>query len=318
MHYGILDIGSNSVTLVIYKKKKNKLAAIFNEKRDIVLIDHLKDGALSQEGCHQLLDTLDQFNNIAKVFRVDKFLPFATTVLSCAANCEDVLLQIHQELGLNIEIINGKDEAYYDYVGVEASGFVSGKSGYILDIDSCSSIIVNFQRGDFQESVNLPFGSLSLTRQFFQQELPSQQKLQDILLFVKQQIEESHIEIQGKKTLLIGVGSSARMLSRIDRNQKCLKDLSHAYELSFKEVENIYNLVLDNPMQAQDSFFKVCINRTPTILPGIVAFYQMSNFLKADKIIISRFGVREGYLITKLLRTGDGEKCMMMPPDTVL
>jgi exopolyphosphatase/guanosine-5'-triphosphate,3'-diphosphate pyrophosphatase len=316
MYYGILDIGSNSVRLVIYDKKKNKISAIFNEKRSVGQADELQRGFLSEEGCQLLVDTIDQFCNIAQVFRVDHLLPFATAYWLEVENHVQVMERIKKQLGLAVDIMNAKDEARYEYVGVEASGFLTVKSSSILDISSLSSRIINCHKREYQESITLPFGSLSLSNQFVRQIPPTKEELEAICAFVRLRMMESHVQPLEKKNVLVGVGSTARMIARIDRVRKGVQDPSHTYHLTPKALGDIYDSAMNNPPQAQQQFGRVSSSRTRMILPGIMAFYHMSSFLQPKKIIISRFGVREGYLISKLEQEY-GERFQMVPPEVL-
>ncbi|MGI6360961.1 MAG: hypothetical protein ACOX05_01475 [Bacillota bacterium] len=320
MHYGIVDIGSNNVRLVIFNKKRHKVTAIFNETRAVGLIDALKEGKLSAQGRENLLEILDQYYNLAKVFKVKELGIFGTAPLRAAQNCDQLVKEVYENLGLSIDVLGSEREAYYAYLGVKKAGlidgnlltsaFLPGKNACIVDVGGGSSQIVKISKGKYAKSLILPLGSLSMRSKFIDSLLPRKENLQDLDAYVQEQLEKEFPAVFDPYKIFVGVGGTARILSRLDRHNKQKKAPTHGYEMSFGDLEKIYQATLADPEKVNNTISKICLTRVLTAVPGIILFYQIAKKLEIDNIVISRFGVREGYLYQHLLTEEEQEKCL--------
>ena len=160
MHYIVVDIGSNTVRLVVYELLENRLIPVFNQKEFLGLLNYIKKGQLTQEGMERLSSILHQFSMIGKVFQVEKEYYFATEALRGISNLQEVLDFIQQNNQVDIQIIPGKQEAYYEYLGLIYS-LKKHPPGLLMGVGGGSTQITVFEGPhDFLCSESISIGSL--------------------------------------------------------------------------------------------------------------------------------------------------------------
>ena len=168
MIYAVIDIGSNTVRLSVYKVVGQKVSNLFNEKERASLRSFVKDGVVSEKGIQRLIDVLRMFKNVVDNFEdIDEVHPFATATIRDAANRVEILSRVKEELDLDIEILSGEDEAKLAFIGASSSIEVS--RGILTDIGGGSSEIVIIDQNKVIKSTSLSIGSLSAFNDYVDQ-----------------------------------------------------------------------------------------------------------------------------------------------------
>src|SRR5262245_44900292 len=159
-HYAIVDIGSNSVRLVVYDQLGRAPFPRFNEKSLCRLGDGLAEtGALAAEGFRRTVEATRRFRAIAEVMGVCRIDALATEATRRASNGSRLVATIAKEAGLKVRILSGREEAYYAALGV-ISGFYRPR-GLVGDFGG-GSLEIAEARDDCvgERSVSMPIGSL--------------------------------------------------------------------------------------------------------------------------------------------------------------
>ena len=143
MHlYCVIDIGSNTIRLVIYTLEDGQLRQALNSKATAGLAGFVEDGALSEEGIERMLGVLRRFHGVLSLLPDCKVYPFATASLRGLSNTQDILERVERETGFKIDVITGREEAILDYRG--AVGRMQERSGVLVDIGGGSTELVFF------------------------------------------------------------------------------------------------------------------------------------------------------------------------------
>jgi exopolyphosphatase/guanosine-5'-triphosphate,3'-diphosphate pyrophosphatase len=158
--YAIVDIGSNSVRLVVYDQLGRAPFPRFNEKSLCRLGDGLAEtGALAAEGFRRTVEATRRFRAIAEVMGVCRIDVLATEATRRASNGSRLVAAIAKEAGLKVCILSGREEAYYAALGV-VSGFYRPR-GLVGDFGGGSLEIAEARDDRVGErSVSMPIGSL--------------------------------------------------------------------------------------------------------------------------------------------------------------
>ncbi|WP_054635461.1 hypothetical protein [Thalassobacillus sp. C254] len=163
---GVLDIGSNSIRLVIHKiDDQKRYRQLHNLKQVARLSSHIDlDGRLTPEGFEVLKSALIQFEEIIQHHHVTKVKVAATAAIRNAVNQQDILDFIHKETSLYVRVLSGKEEAYYGYLAVVNS--TSLREGITVDIGGGSTEVTYFHHRRLIYSHSFPFGALTLKNNF--------------------------------------------------------------------------------------------------------------------------------------------------------
>lgn len=145
MRHAIVDIGSNTIRLIIFdiNENKNNFKKVLNKKYTAGLITYVHDGELSGKGIKKLIKTLSSIKNIVIELNVDTFSPFATASLRNLENTEEVLEEVKKDLDIDIDVLEQVEEAFLGNVGIRSE--IKVDSGISVDIGGASTEVVYFE-----------------------------------------------------------------------------------------------------------------------------------------------------------------------------
>ena len=144
--YSVIDIGSNTIRLVVYRVDSEGITAILNNKYTAGLAAYIgKDGALSDEGIERLVDVMGKFRDAVELLPGCEVFPFATASLRNVTNREEILRRVKEATGFDIRVLSGYEEAMLDYHGAVRS--MPGEEGLLVDVGGGSTELVFFKGG---------------------------------------------------------------------------------------------------------------------------------------------------------------------------
>ncbi|WP_296114927.1 rod shape-determining protein [uncultured Anaerococcus sp.] len=299
MIYAIMDIGSNTVRLSVYKEKDGEAVNLFSEKEQVSLKSYVKDGRLSKKGIKRLYRTLSKFKAVVDNFGdIDGVYPFATATVRDVANRSDILSLMKNDLDLDIEILSGEEEAKLAFVGAAVSSEI--KEGVLCDIGGGSTEVVLIDQGKVIKSQSLSIGSLSAFNDYVDglfADKSSKKKIEKRLieLFDNQSMYREDFKV------LSAVGGTARAALKVYREYYDLEDNIRSMKADdFNQM--VKDLVKKSDTKKMRLILDVKPDRIHTLLPGMLIMNQICKFFSVKTINVSQTGVREGYVYSKLLR----------------
>ena len=298
MIYAVIDIGSNTVRLSVYKVVGQKVRNLFNEKEQASLRSFVKDGVVSEKGIQRLIDVLRMFKSVVDNFEdIDEVHPFATATIRDAANRVEILSRVKEELGLDIEILSGEDEAKLAFIGASSSVEVS--RGILTDIGGGSSEIVIIDQNKVIKSTSLSIGSLSAFNDYVDQLFMTTAEKKSIDADMKKMFEDKKF-YREKHDLLCAVGGSARASLKF-YNEYYKLDSYNTIMKKDKFNSMLKEIIEEEPREILDSILEVKPDRIHTLLPGMAILNRVAKYFYCSEISVSQTGVREGYVYSKLL-----------------
>ena len=157
----VVDIGSNSVRLVVYDGLRRAPTPIFNEKLLCGLGRGVATtGKLNEEGMVRALSALKRFRALARQIGAREVYAVATAAAREAKNGGAFIDQAEKALGAHIDLLSGKEEARFSAMGVMAG--ISNADGLVGDLGGGSLELVDIGGGKIREGVTLPLGPLRL------------------------------------------------------------------------------------------------------------------------------------------------------------
>lgn len=293
-HYGIIDIGSNSIRLVIYSNgPTGRLHEIENVKAVARLKNDLDNkNRLSDNGIKKLIQILQSFRAVVETYELSKFHCVATATVREARNQEEMMMRVYEKLGWEIQILSEKEEAYYGYLAVIHS--MSITEGITIDIGGGSTEVTYFKDRKLKASHSFPFGALTL-QSFFHKIEPRRIQLKKLNTYLKNQFETIDW-LKNKFVPLIAIGGSARNLVEIHQNKSDypLAGL-HQYAMTEKDLKDVcYFLAKLNKTELEkvDGLSK---DRADTIFPASLVFLSLYQTVASSQFILSRKGLRDGF-----------------------
>lgn len=289
MLYSIIDIGSNTVKSAVYTVDGNNIKNVGFFTKQLGLIARIKDGILLPDAIKELCGTINEYKS-----KVDSTVYcFATESLRRIDNLEEVMYKIKIECETETELISSKDEAILSFNGFLATS-PDAESGIMVDMGGGSTEILKFNKRTPLELNSFRFGCLSLRRDYVKGRFPTKVEQQDIRTEVDCELR-SFPWIKDSETLCLvgGTGSSIGKLA-IELGYTTLPEFSSD---TFMELFDYLWDIDDHKIALLEKYIPA---RVETILPGMCAYRRIIETVNAKKVYISKGGIRDGFLYSKL------------------
>ena len=296
----IIDIGSNSARLVIFEVTSTYGFHLICEQKSKVRIGegaYEKQGHLQPIGIKRAFLTLKSFLYTINKYQTKTIKCVATSALRDAPNAKEFTSWIKEALNLDIEVIDGKKEAYYG--ALSAVNLLPIKEAITIDIGGGSSDMALVKDKKIVDTYSLDIGTVRLKELFFDKYdvLTANKKAS---LYISKELKK--LPKTFVNTLAIGIGGTARTLSKgiMKKNDYPLEKL-HAFSYILKE-NNHYLKQISLAQSSELSEFKLKKNRYDTIREGSLIFCEIVKHIKAKEVMTSSTGVREGVFLDKFLK----------------
>ncbi|MEA5453785.1 Ppx/GppA family phosphatase [Sinomonas sp. JGH33] len=219
MRLGVLDIGSNTVHLLLVDAHPGAQPVAFaSHKRPLSLVKHLdEDGSISETGQRELIDFVLEAWDFAGRHDAEDLLAFCTSAIREATNGESVIERIHREANVTLQELTGREEAAMTFFAVRRWYGWGRERILSLDIGggSFEMAMGNDSLPDIAESV--PLGAQRLTRDWLPEDPPSAKSIKELRRYIRSTLKPvvRSFENLGRPTLVTGTSKTFRSLARI-------------------------------------------------------------------------------------------------------
>jgi exopolyphosphatase/guanosine-5'-triphosphate,3'-diphosphate pyrophosphatase len=285
----IVDIGSNSVRLVVYERLSRSATPLFNEK-ELCGLDRgmATKGRLDAQAMADALIAIRRFVALARQMHVTDFYVIATAAPREAANGPDFIAAVEAATGVKVDVLSGKDEARLSALGV-ISGF-RDPNGVVGDLGGGSLELVDIQGGAPGTGESFPLGGLRL-------EEASEKSLKKAEKIVAEALAGSRALGAGEKRPFHAIGGTWRSLARLHMRQAGYPlHVMHHYVMRPDEAADFCRMVSRRDIDGLDSIEVVSRARRPLLPYGAIVLEQVIRAMRPSSIVISALGVREGLL----------------------
>jgi exopolyphosphatase / guanosine-5'-triphosphate,3'-diphosphate pyrophosphatase len=303
----IVDIGSNTIRLVIYQHfKDGRYKEVENVKAVARLRNYLTDEEkLSAEGIEKLLQVLKGIKEILAFHQIGSVRCVATATIRQSVNKEEVLFKVKEESGLDIEILSEEQEAFYGYLAVVSTTPV--ETGITVDIGGGSTEVTYFKNRKLLESHSYPFGVVSLKQKFIKGDSITEEERLTLTQFLIEQFSALPW-LKDRKVPIVGIGGSARNIAQVDQQQRDYEIAGvHQYILTGDTLASIRDQLFPLSYKEIEKIEGLSKDRADIILPAAEVFYQLFQFTDASYYMVSRKGLREGLVIEMAKHGGQEE-----------
>ena len=287
---GIIDIGSNSVRLVVYGGTERVPSILYNEKVMAGLGRSLgADGAMDEEAMAMALDALARFRVLSKQMRVKRLRTVATAAVRDATNGPDFLYAA-AKMGLKPALLSGEEEAVGSALGVISA--IPDANGVIADLGGGSLELAGVARGAVGAVSSEPIGVLRVGD-------PPDRAL--VRAKLDHALADGSLVSAAKGRGLYLVGGSFRSIAQLDmRESKHPLPIVHAHQLSRKRLPDLARLAEQWSEDRLKDVGMISSRRAPHLEAATVILEELVDKLQPSTITVSAFGLREGLLYQDL------------------
>lgn len=290
---GIIDIGSNSVRLVVYESLCRAPRPIFNEKSLCALGKGvISSGRLSKGGIEKALAALRRFRILCETMGVLEVHVLATAAARDASNGPEFLSSAAEAIGAPIALLSGGREAE-----LSAFGVISGihkPDGMVGDLGGGSLELIDVKLNQLGKGATFPLGGLALME-------TSEFSPRNALKIAREALQKSKLLEQMNGRTFYAVGGTWRALAKLHMRQRNYPLMvMHNYVIPAEDAADFAGLVERVNTDTLMSIEAVNAARRPLLAYGAVVLEEIIRQAEPKEVVVSTTGVREGLLYEKL------------------
>ncbi|MDI7774562.1 Ppx/GppA phosphatase family protein [Asticcacaulis sp. EMRT-3] len=287
----VIDIGSNSVRLVIYRVEGRSIWPIFNEKVLAGLGRDLKTtGVLHKGGVKESLIALRRFKAILETYNLNGIHAVATAAIREAEDGRDFVAQVLRMTGFSVRILSGAEEAWYSALGVRCGHLDA--HGVVGDLGGSSLELIDLDGHDASAGITLPLGPFALGA-------PKPIDLDKTYPAIREQLTPLKGRFANPK--FHAVGGAWRNLALIwMMKQHYPLQIVQQFELPAREALEISRLIASQSLSSLEKLPGVSKRRLENISYAALVLQGLIEELKFETLCFSAFGLREGLLFESL------------------
>ena len=300
MKIGTIDIGTNSMRLLIADYKNNKIE---NRKKyiNITRIGQGVDdkGYITEEALERNLNALKEFADKCIEEKCEKVYCMGTSALRDSKNGQDFVNRAKELTNIDVKIICGEEESNLGFMGV-LEGAGGDKSNYILVLDigggSTEFIVGNEDGIKFCKSENV--GALRMTEKFITTDPISDEEFSKMSVFIEKTISSTLDKIKGMHvSKLVGIGGAITSLSAMNQQLEVYSmEKVHKSVVTKKDLEKILQNLKKMTLSDKKTIKGLQPKRADIITAGVKILHIVMEKLEIEKIMISEYDNLEGLI----------------------
>ncbi len=301
MRLASIDIGTNSVRLMVVEKRESCLKTLYRGTKITRLGEGVnKKQVLSDSAIERTILVLKEYKEIVEDYGAEKIKVAATSAMRDSKNALVFIGKVKKEVGLNVGILTGKEEAECSFLGATYGYQQDYQSILVIDIGGGSTELILGSPGCLEEIFSLNIGSVRLTEMFVKHDPPLESEIRLIEDYVCSVGKKSFESIGKKKDLFcMGLAGTITTLSAISQRMEIYdSERIHGSKLSFSEIKKILNYLLSKNLTERKNIAGLESGRVDIIIAGAVILKEVMRNLALEEIIVSECDILDGLILS--------------------
>lgn len=304
MRLGVLDVGSNTVHLLVVDAHRGGHPTPMSSEKDMLrLAEHLDDvGALTPAGADALVRAVHAARESAALAGCADLLAFATSALRDATNSAAVLGRVRDETGVALQVLPGEDEARYTFLAVRRwYGWSAGRL-LVLDIGGGSLELAAGRDEHPAVAASLPLGAGRLTREWFGDDPPNRKDLGALHDHLEEQLAPvaRRLRRAGAPELAVGTSKTFRSLARLTGAAPSSAGLRVRRVLTSAGLRQLGAFISRMTSADLAELEGVSPSRAHQLVAGAAVAEAAMRALRVEELEICPWALREGVILRRL------------------
>ncbi|MRG60903.1 Ppx/GppA family phosphatase [Agromyces sp. CFH 90414] len=308
MRLGVLDVGSNTVhLLVVDAHPGGRPIPAASHKSVLRLMRYLEpDGSISDVGVRGIVEAIGTAVAAARADGIDELLPFATSAIREAANGEEVLARITRETGVELRVLSGDDEARLTFLAVRRWYGWSADRILLFDIGGGSLEIAQGLDEDPEIALSVPLGAGRSTIEFLPDDPPTPEQVDRLRAHAREVLADvvRSFPLKPRADHIVGSSKTIRSLARLAGTTSAGPGASERAVLPLKGLDDWTPRLARIPADARPALPGITPDRTFQIVAGAVVLSEAMRAFKVSELEVSPWALREGLILRRLDRLG--------------
>ena len=310
MRLGVLDVGSNTVhLLVVDAHRGGHPTPMSSTKSSLRLAESIDDsGKLTRRGAEKLIATVDEFAKIAASSGCSELMAFATSAVRDARNSDDVLAWVRAETGVELEVLSGVDESRLTFLAVRR--WYGWSAGRITNLDiGGGSLELSTGLDEAPDvALSVPLGAGRLTREWLPDDPPGRRRVAMLRDWLDTELAEAAKAIldAGAPDLAVGTSKTFRSLARLTGAAPSADGPRVKRTLTANGLRQLIAFISRMTTADRAELEGVSAERAPQIVAGALVAEASMRALSLESVDICPWALREGVILRRLDSQADG------------
>jgi exopolyphosphatase/guanosine-5'-triphosphate,3'-diphosphate pyrophosphatase len=289
----IIDLGTNTFNLLIAEVRDNGFQIIHAEKDGVALgMGGIHKKIIAEDALKRAFQTLQHFKETIDHHHVNQVKAFGTSAIRDALNANELVDFIQNQLGIPVDVIDGKKEAELIFSGVARTHDLMN-SGLIMDIGGGSTEFIAFKENEIKDLVSLNIGVSRIFQQFSLSDPLRPEEILEIEAFLEK--ESNGFFNNRKETLLIGASGSFETFYEFIE-EKPFPEMQLAIPLNLEHLRKVLKEMIFSTTQERDNNpWIIPIRKKMAPIAAVKTNWVLSK-LPLEEILVSPFSLKEGAL----------------------
>jgi exopolyphosphatase/guanosine-5'-triphosphate,3'-diphosphate pyrophosphatase len=304
--FAFIDIGTNTILCLIAELRDGGRFRVLDDLAEITRLGGAVDrtGLISLEGEQRSSAVLRRYLDTCKTLGVEEVIAVGTSALRDARNSFEVRQRWRAELGLDVRVIAGDEEAGYSFLAVQKGLSLSGQL-LVIDIGGGSTELIRGNESGVTQALSTNLGSVRLTERFLRSDPVSDEEIADMSGAIDRELDglrEHWLDLRAPSTW-VGIAGTFTTLAAVEKQlTRYSHSMVHGSNLTHPEVQRQVRLFQSKTLAERKTIPGLEPKRADVILAGAFLIDRMMMLFGVRQLIVSDQGVRYGLLYERLGR----------------
>ena len=306
-----LDIGTNSIRLMVARFNSNHSHTILNQQKEVVRLgkNEFAKQVLQPAAIKRAVVVCSRFADMARSYGAEKIIAVATSATREADNQEEFLRRIQKKAGIDVHVISGREEARLIYLGVASAVDLGRKQAIFIDIGGGSTEIAVGTQSAYQHLDSIKLGAIRIYDRFFHDDYEgfvSDSAYRKIKDYVRNMAVRA-VERISRYRIDVAYGSSGTIinLGDIAVRESLGRHLQRGDKLTLRQLQNVIRYLRNLSLPERKKVPGLNPDRADVIIGGAAILEVLMEEMKLDEIIISDRSLRDGLVLDFIARSGN-------------
>jgi exopolyphosphatase/guanosine-5'-triphosphate,3'-diphosphate pyrophosphatase len=304
MRMGVLDIGSNSVHLLLVDAHYGAAPIPASKlKIPLRLAEHLTpEGDIDEAAANELIGFIRRGQSMAEDMGATELMAFATSAVRDARNGDAVLARVQKETGLAIDVLSGEDEARMTFLAVRRwFGWSAGRL-MVMDIGGGSLELASGTDEEPDVAVSVPLGAGRLTRSHLVGDPPSIESLREARRYARATIAEvaGRLRRVGEPRIAVASSKTFKQLARIAGAAPSVDGMYSPRSLSLSDLQSWVPRLAEMTAAERSALPGVSEGRAEQLVAGAIVAEAAMDVLDIRELVICPWALREGVILHRM------------------
>ena len=300
-----IDIGTNTILGLIAELKKDDSFDVLDDLAEITRLGEgvQRTGRISPEAEERSLQVLRLYLDRCKDLFVEEIIAVGTSALRDAHNSAEVLSRFEKQLGLNVRVISGDEEAAYSFLAVQRGLPLNRRELLVVDVGGGSTEFIRGSETGVSQAVSINIGSVRLTEQFLHSDPVRKEECEKMQLVIERELALlPHQWLKDASILtLVGIAGTFTTLAAVEKKLvRYAHSEVHGSRLILSEVRRQVALYRSKTIAERKGIDGLEPKRADVILAGATLIERIMVFFHLQQAIVSDHGVRYGLLYERI------------------